>query len=92
MTTVTQAQPTQRRPGTPRALMTVRAHWQQLIDVGLVECRRCHQPIRPSQPWELGHPTNAPYASGNRDQDLAPEHRTCNRTGLTVDQAPTFRW
>lgn len=92
MHTVTTRPTTRRRPGTPRALMQLRTQWTQQITAGLVECRRCHTPIRPGQKWELGHPVNAPYATGNTDQGLAPEHSSCNKTGLIVDQPPTFGW
>lgn len=88
MTTVT----TTRRPGTPRHLMAERARWSTIIAAGSVTCRRCHQPIQPGTPWDLGHPADRPYSSGNHTDDLAPEHRHCNRAGLIVDQAPTFAW
>jgi hypothetical protein len=72
--------------------MAIRAHWSRLIATTTVICRRCHQQIRPGQPWDLGHPADAPYANGNRDHDLAPEHRHCNRAGIVTDQPQTFGW
>ena len=83
---------TSKRPGTNRAGMALRAHWSHLIATTHITCRRCHEQIEPGQPFDIGHPANAPYANGNTDQNLAPEHRHCNRTGLLTDQAPTFSW
>ncbi|MBO0880329.1 MAG: hypothetical protein J2P17_08240 [Mycobacterium sp.] len=92
--TVTKTDPTiRRRPGTPRALMNQRAEWNSRIANGeYVECRRCHQAISPGDKWELGHPTDRPYASGNIADDLAPEHSSCNKSGLTTNTTPTFGW
>ena len=54
-----------------------RAAWQRRMDAGeVVRCRRCKQPIRPGQPWDLGHP--APKH---------PEHRGHNRATMGRDRA-----
>lgn len=41
-----------------------------------VECRRCPYPIDPEQRFDVGHID----ADGGHDlENLAPEHRSCNR-------------
>lgn len=78
------------RYGTPPDLMLVRQRWAHVLAVaGVIECRRCHRPIRPGEEWDLGHPADKPYANGNRDDGLAPEHTSCNRRGIVTDE-PTF--
>jgi hypothetical protein len=43
-------------------------------------CRRCGQPIDPEEPWDLGH-IEAHVDGGQLTRDnLAPEHRRCNRS------------
>lgn len=79
------------------ARMQARAHWSPIVNTGTVICRRCKKPITPDPTkkgngWEAGHPTSAPAANGNIADDLAPEHTDCNRSGVIVDQAPTFAW
>lgn len=71
--------------------MAVRHHWAGVLAVvGQIPCRRCPRPIRPGEPWDLGHPPDKPYALGNRDQGMAPEHRNCNRAGIIITEQPTF--
>lgn len=73
--------------------MEIRATINDRIAAGeYIECRRCHSAIRPGDKWELGHPADRPYAAGNIADDLAPEHATCNKTGLTTNTTPTFAW
>jgi hypothetical protein len=50
-----------------------RKRWAPKVDAGLVDCRRCDQPIEPGRPWDLGHPDDA------CPKPKAPEHRVCNR-------------
>lgn len=50
-----------------------RAQWRPRVDAGLVDCRRCDQPIEPGRPWDLGHP------DADCPKPKAPEHATCNR-------------
>jgi hypothetical protein len=85
--------PRKARPGTPRNLMALRRWWLDVMTrAGSVTCRRCGQPIRPGDAWDLGHPPDKPYAKGNKTEGLAPEHRQCNRTGYVggPDTEPTF--
>lgn len=49
-----------------------RRRWAPKVDAGLVNCARCHQPLEPGRPWDLGHNDDRTGWSG-------PEHVTCNR-------------
>lgn len=44
---------TQRLSGS--RLTRQRRRWAAAVESGLVDCRRCHQRIRPGQDWDLGH-------------------------------------
>jgi hypothetical protein len=50
-----------------------RRAWQQIIDIGEVECWRCNGERGPLDPgaWDLGHRDGLPSL---------PEHPTCNRS------------
>jgi predicted kinase len=52
-----------------------RAKWAPLVEAGQVRCWRpeCGQPIRPGQPWDLGHDDH------DRSVYRGPEHAACNR-------------
>src|SRR5262245_14346995 len=50
-----------------------RASWAAAVAAGNVRCWRCGQPIRPDEPWDLGH--HVPFSKGGRDEDSSPEHR-----------------
>jgi hypothetical protein len=51
-----------------------RKRWEPKVDAGLVDCRRCGQPLEPGRPWDLGHPdADCPKPKG-------PEHMVCNRS------------
>ena len=55
----------------------LRARWTPLVRTGTVRCARCGKPIRPDEPWDLGHidgTINTP-----NPQWSGPEHRRCNR-------------
>lgn len=72
----------------------LRRRWRPLVDAGAVVCPRCHQPIRPGQPWDLGHVDG----SGRRLYS-GPEHRRCNRSAGAQARAardpaprPRTRW
>lgn len=51
----------------------LRAHWSPKIAAGDVECRRCHEPIRPGQRWDLGHAHDLALG-GNPHGVMVPEH------------------
>ena len=50
----------------------LRAQWALQVATGHVLCARCHQPIPPGTPWDLGHTDDRTSWSG-------PEHAACNR-------------
>lgn len=50
-----------------------RAEWKPVVETGTVLCRRCEKPIRPTEPWDLGHPDR------HCPKPRAPEHERCNR-------------
>lgn len=54
-------------------IMRLRAHWSPLVDAGNVTCRRCHEPIRPGQVWDLGHEHDLALG-GNPHGVMVPEH------------------
>lgn len=49
-----------------------RRRWVPKVDAGLVNCARCHQPIEPGRPWDLGH-------TEDRTGWQGPEHVVCSR-------------
>jgi len=51
----------------------LRAEWDIQVQEGGVSCARCHEPIHPGTPWDLGHRDDDPA------QYSGPEHRRCNR-------------
>lgn len=53
------------------AAITARRRLTPLIATGAVRCWRCHQPIHPAQPWDLGHTTDRAFGGTT----TAPEHR-----------------
>ncbi|HEY7010134.1 MAG TPA: hypothetical protein VH395_14395, partial [Jatrophihabitantaceae bacterium] len=64
--------------GSTRAWRALRALWTPLVTADLVTCWRCGHPIRPGQPWDLGHRTDR--AAGGSDGDARPEHRHATST------------
>jgi cytochrome c2 len=55
-----------------------RQRWAPKVEAGLVDCARCHQPIQPGRPWDLGH-------TDDRAAWTGPEHRVCNRRAGGLD-------
>ena len=51
----------------------LRKRWKPIVDAGEAICARCHQPIFPGTPWDLGHDDK------DRGKYNGPEHRRCNR-------------
>ena len=51
----------------------LRARLAPLVAAGGWICTRCCEPIRPGEPWDLGH------ADHDRSVYTGPEHRRCNR-------------
>jgi hypothetical protein len=57
----------------------LRKAWAPKVEAGGVICWRCHKPIQPGTPWDLGHGDGA-----EREQHKGPEHRgKCNRATAT---------
>ena len=46
-----------------------------IVAEGRTLCARCHEPIRPGEPWDLGHVDGSNRQAGY----TGPEHRRCNR-------------
>lgn len=77
------------RPGTTTARgygtthQRLRADLEPHVRAGLATCAKCHQPIHPHQPWDLGH-------TDDRTTWTGPEHAHCNRAhGNTLRGRPT---
>ena len=53
---------------------SLRKRYAPLVAAGAAICARCRKPIRPGEPWDLGH------ADGGGVGDYSgPEHRSCSR-------------
>lgn len=50
-----------------------RALLDPFVRAGQYRCARCHEPILPGEPWDLGH------VDGDYSRYAGPEHSRCNR-------------
>lgn len=53
------------------------------MDSGQATCPRCQQPIRPGEPWDVGHADDL-VLGGHPRGATRPEHATCNRRAGAV--------
>lgn len=53
--------------------VAMRRALRPVVRAGLAVCVRCHEPIEPGEPWDLGHDDRNPHLHSG------PEHRWCNR-------------
>lgn len=60
--------------GYGRRHQALRKTWQRQVDLGIVICWRCGNPIAPGSPWDLGHD------DVDRTVYRGPEHQACNRS------------
>ncbi|GIH07486.1 hypothetical protein Rhe02_55530 [Rhizocola hellebori] len=51
----------------------LREQWRPHVEAGRVSCARCKLPIKPGEPWDLGHDDH------DRTKYRGPEHAECNR-------------
>jgi hypothetical protein len=65
--------PSRHKRGYGRRHYKLRKLWKPKVAAGVVECARCHRPILPGEPWDLGH------VDGSKTVYSGPEHRRCNR-------------
>lgn len=64
----------------------LRAQLQGVVDAGVATCWRCHDPVLPAQPWDLGHDDD------DRTIYRGIECIPCNRSTATRRKERTNRW
>ena len=67
-----------------------RKRWEPVVEAGEAECARCHEPIDPKGPWDLGH-------NDDRTEWTGPEHVKCNRAAgqanaMAARKTQTWAW
>ena len=68
------ARGTRQERGYDAAHDRLRAEYQRHMDAGeAFTCARCGKPLRPDEPWDLGHDDH------DRTKWTGPEHVACNR-------------
>ena len=50
-----------------------RKRWEPIVEAGEATCARCHKPLAPNEPFDLGH-------NDDRTEWTGPEHVKCNRS------------
>lgn len=67
-----------KRPQYGRRHRTERLKVAPSVEAGWEACARCGLPIRPGEPWDLGH-----VDRGSPTEYAGPEHSACNRRVLS---------
>lgn len=57
---------------------SIRKQWAAHVEQGVIACARCHDRIKPGEPWDLGH------HDSDRTIYTGPEHQRCNRSAAAM--------
>jgi hypothetical protein len=81
---------TERQKGYGAPHRKLRRQFAPSVATGTVRCARCRKPIRPGQPWDLGHDDH------DRTKYIGPECVPCSRASASPDRRqppePVRRW
>jgi len=66
------SQPTSTQRGYDQDHRALREHYRVLVEAGMAECSRCHEPIAAGEDFDLDH-------TEDRTGYLGPSHVACNR-------------